>query len=96
MFEIGDRVVAICDHPDHNEDVVHGCTGVVCDLYTDWDDNLRVGVRWDHEIEDGHRCNGKCEDGYGWYVNPDQIELEGVSDIGCDETELLSFLGVNT
>lgn len=33
----------------------------------------RVGIKFDKKKATYHSCNGKCECGYGWYVNPVDI-----------------------
>ena len=52
-------------------------TGTVVDL----DYEKHVGIRFDKKLATMRSCNGKCEDGYGWYVNPEHITkiLEGPS-----------------
>ena len=89
MFNVGDRVVCVRDHPDGNSTIVVGDAGQVCDIL----DEDTIGVRWDHKVSAGHACNGRCDGGYGWYVKDYEIELES-EDIICNETEILSFLEV--
>ena len=44
-------------------------TGTIVDLC----DRCVVGIRLVKKPLAGHSCNGKCEDGCGWYVNPEHI-----------------------
>lgn len=72
-FYVGDRVVCIADAPDHNADV-SGLTGTV--MYIDHDfDPPRVYVFWDRKIRKGHDLGGRCENGYGWKVWANEIQL---------------------
>lgn len=32
-----------------------------------------VGVSFDHNDDEFHDCRGKCKNGYGWYVHPENI-----------------------
>ena len=72
-FNCGDRVRCIEDRPDGNPDIVVGSTGTIVCLAT------RIGVRWDESVKGGHECatmeGVHCESGYGWFVDPPQIEL---------------------
>lgn len=88
-FHVGDRVVAITEHPDANPSIRIGYTGTVC---VERDSFGRAGVRWDIKITNGHSCGEHCEYGYGWFVNPcsiEHIEDEADFDINGD-----SFLGI--
>jgi hypothetical protein len=60
-FNIGDRVVAI-DVYDGNEKIV-GVSGNIISIR----DNGNCAVEFD-EYVGGHSLEGRCEDGYGWYV----------------------------
>ena len=33
------------------------------------------GVRFDAPFEDGHKLDGHCEDGYGWWCREDNLQL---------------------
>lgn len=35
--------------------------------------NQRVGIKFDKKKAIYHSCNGKCENGHGWYVHPENI-----------------------
>ena len=82
MFNIGDRVRCIVDHPDNNNNIVRGSTGTVVNCE---DVNIFcsasaivygiVFVEWD-EYVNGHSCDGSAKYGYGWNVEQHQIELE--------------------
>lgn len=87
-WNIGDRVICVEDHPDGNEDVCIGCTGVICRVTPD-EDCGDVGVCWDDEVQDGHDCRGSCEYGHGWFVRPYMIKLDTELDepFEFDETE---------
>lgn len=46
----------------------NGRKGTIVDLrYHD------VGIRSDEKYKCYHSCNGKCENGHGWYVHPENI-----------------------
>lgn len=64
-FKIGDRVV-------HTENFVipKGYQGTVVHVGKDL-----PGIRWDQKIRDGHTCDGKCEDGHGWYVQEEHLSI---------------------
>lgn len=56
---------------DHVRDKGTGEHGIVCVAYgPGW-----IGVRWDEERFERHRCDGHCDNGHGWSVDPDTIEL---------------------
>jgi hypothetical protein len=57
-FEIGDRV---CIY-DYTEFKI-GLIGTIVDIR-----GSDVGICHDDHIN-GHQCNGKCRDGYGWYYH---------------------------
>lgn len=93
QFLIGDKVIAIIDNPDDNENIVSGDAGTVCALDTLYN---RIGVRWDKRIN-GHNCNLSCEYGYGWWVDESAISLsQSVIDepfeFDEDEFEKLLFI----
>lgn len=71
MFQIGDRVESIVDHPALNADIVIGTQGVVCET----SGSTVVGVRWDIMLRRGHSCDGRCDKGYGWRVFMNNIRL---------------------
>jgi len=76
-FCLGDRVVAVTEI---NGCVLEGRTGTVCHMLNN-DGN--IGVCWDLDedevdfaLDEGmHTCCDHCEDGYGWYVLPEDIAL---------------------
>jgi hypothetical protein len=87
MFQVGDRVVAVVDWPEGNEEIVIGSEGVVCFL-----DGRRIGVRWDN-ITNGHDCHKTCDRPHGWNVFGTDIELAVVDDFDCgDEQDLDALL----
>lgn len=71
-FGIGDRVRSIGDHPCDNSSITAGDTGIIVKICSS---APRCGVRWDAVVDSGHRCNGTCDDGHGWFVHEDEIEL---------------------
>lgn len=71
MFQIGDRVESIVDHPQLNADIVIGTQGVVCETIGP----AVVGVRWDIMLRRGHSCNGRCDKDHGWRVDMNEIRL---------------------
>lgn len=94
MFNVGDRVECIVDHPDDNKLLLAGYFGTVCVL----DSGPHcVGVCWDEEIG-GHSCWGACEYGHGWWMRPSEIELYQECDdepFSFDEQEFKALLGMN-
>lgn len=66
---VGMRVRAAASTVSDELEVGDGATGTVCDI-TD----IRIGVEWDQEYELCHDCEGNCEDGHGWYCDPEHIE----------------------
>lgn len=94
MFQIGDRVRLLVNHPDNNESLVIGCEGEVCDTRFE-----RIGVKWDdgdsEKAPPFHACNGLCEYGYGWYVEQYEIEHAETYDeheFDVDTNELFSLI----
>lgn len=83
-IEIGDSIVVVKDHPDYNDMILSGMTGVVFDL--DTSSCRRIGVRFD-ECVDGHDLGiggNRCEPGYGWYLRENEIEI---CEERCDKYE---------
>ena len=64
-FHIGDRVKFV-DEVDPDDGVVFDQEGTVCTFEGCDDEN--IGVRWDKNSEDYHRCSNFCENRHGWYV----------------------------
>ena len=89
MFQIGDRVRLIKDHPDGNGSLHVGDTGTVCDQSGDG----RPGVEWDVYFG-GHDCFGNCRDGYGWYVYENQLEFAPIEEESDVETEDDAFSNI--
>lgn len=75
-FEVNDRVVAVGN--DLFANVQPGEMGTI--IRVEFDDTL--AVRWDCYHEDAHDCNipELCENGYGTYVGPNEIELLDIGD----------------
>lgn len=92
-FYVGDRVKAVVDNPDGNEDIHTGSLGTVCHV-PDWPSG-RIGVRWDYPVHRGHDCNSSCQKGYGWYVDKNEIlvyeEEEEATDI--DDHSFMCIIG---
>ena len=76
-FALGDRVIAIVDHPRKNKDLMAGDTGTVRSIERDYDGQIRgIGVEWDLEIAAGHNLGGAIEEyGHGWWVRPTEIQI---------------------
>lgn len=70
-FKIGDRVVMIKDSDEYCK---KGMVGII--IYVDTCPVKNNYIRFDEKFEDGHTLWGKCEDGYGYCVSDDEIELE--------------------
>lgn len=66
-FKIGDRIKLIKDR-NHAK---AGMTGrIVADMeFGDW------GIKFDEKSDGGYDLRGKCEDGYGQWIAPDEMEL---------------------
>ncbi|HAU88503.1 MAG TPA: hypothetical protein DCW90_24435 [Lachnospiraceae bacterium] len=80
-FNIGDKIIVTA----HNEDMDYPCVyiikdlykeeGIICDLHRDWNDgSTSYKVKFNHYIC-GHNCDGKCEKGYGQYINEKYLKL---------------------
>jgi len=86
-FQIGQRVVAIVDHPAMNKTITRGATGTVKAIASESD--LTIGVEWDNEVRGGHcledkYLNQRCKKGHGWFVREWEVEPihEDVDDSG--------------
>lgn len=90
-FRINDRVYACVDSPDSNSSIHIGDSGTVCGI---GDKGRRIAVKWDNYIN-GHDCEGKCEYGYGWWVDSECIELDEFSDVEITEESFLDMIGGN-
>lgn len=82
MFQIGDRVRLIVDHPDRNGTLRIGHTGIICDQ----SEANNYGVEWDVFVG-GHDCSGHCASGYGWYVGGNQLEFAQIEEENDIEIE---------
>lgn len=71
IFNVGDRVVAVADHPDGNRKISKGDTGTICHINKFL--RLPIGVKWDNEVS-AHGCSGRCKLGYGWWVRETDIQ----------------------
>lgn len=93
-FNVGDRVESIVDTPSGNPSLHIGSTGTVVKAI-----EQIVCVRWDMQKPNNthfHSCFGACEDGYGWNVFANQIQLSGKSpDLDVSVDDLCDFLGVS-
>lgn len=65
-FRVGDKVIGI---GQYNGIEIDGTKGEVIEI-----EGGKIGVRWKKDIG-GHNCGGKCEKGYGWYVNKENLGL---------------------
>ena len=92
----GTRVVLVKDHPDGNDDLVIGCQGTVLRDYDCSDDYCWLSIGYDQPISGGHKCEGLCEDGYGWNTPPTYLEVLQESEINDEDIlgidELLSLM----
>lgn len=94
IFEIGDRVRLnwdMRDRVDDGPDFYCGITGTVVVL--DDDRLYDIGVRWDFDRPDAvcHTLDGRCEDGYGWWV-PSEALLPEKDLPSVDSDVILSIL----
>lgn len=90
LFQVGDRVECIFNHPDGNPNIATGLIGTVC---RDNRDGGCVGVRWDDMVS-GHNCGGTCTSGHGWYMRSSEIKLyEEDEAVDIDETSFMSMIG---
>lgn len=94
---VGQRVRSLVNHPDGNSSIRVGSVGTVCHTFGYRDGSGRIGVEWDEHVS-GHDCHGHCEDGYGWYVDPEYLEPideeEPEEDFQFDAAEFYDMLGV--
>lgn len=77
-FKVGERVIAIYDY----DEVQRFDTGTVC-----VDNSEGPGVRWDKSSKYKHDCNGRCENGYGWFVPPYMVIRYGADSQEIEESE---------
>ena len=90
MYEIGQRVELIIDHPDNNQSLVRGDTGTVVKVYGDGA-TQSIGVQWDKYVS-GHDCTSDtCLGGHGWLVFCTDIVPEDV-EIECDDLAFQDFM----
>ena len=80
-FKVGDVVSCLVDHPDNNSEIWAGTTGVVVAVRAD---GYRLGVKWDISVKSGHSCEGACEDGYGWWIDSNNVEFSSDSSAEFD------------
>ena len=83
-FQVGDRVRLICS--EFSVGMPVGQTGTVREVC-----EISIGVESDNH-SNGHSLNGRCQDGYGWwisYANLELIEEESVEDEFVDLDGLL-------
>lgn len=85
--EIGDLVEAIVDHPDRNKTILSGDRGIVRYVGIS-----RIGVEWESEVSGGHTCDGRCQRGYGWFVNFRDIAVVN-EETDIDDDSFLQVLG---
>lgn len=88
-FHIGDRVCASKGRPDGNDSISAGDAGTVCIIGKG---GARIGVKWDKNVS-GHDCDGRCEYGFGWWVDATSIELDDLSDVDIADDSLLYVIG---
>ena len=68
-FKIGDCVMKVNDAGSDGFRV--GDIGTICYVPKKSESDT-VGVRGDR-YTGGHTCSGACEDGYGWWVDPENL-----------------------
>ena len=94
---VGQRVRSLTRGPDGNSHIYIGSVGTVCHTFGYSDGSGRIGVEWDEHVS-GHDCQQHCEDGYGWYVDPEYLEPiddeEPEEDFQFDAAEFCDMLGV--
>lgn len=71
MYQIGDRVRCVGISDDSKR--VLGLEGTVRAKDPYWNED-RIGVEWD-QLQTGNDLNGQAQQGHGWWVNTDCIEL---------------------
>lgn len=75
QFHIGDRVE--CINEVAFATIHKGDTGTVVRII-DESDFPAIGVEWDRYLgARGHTCDGRCEDGYGYYIYHEIIKVIG-------------------
>lgn len=99
-FVVNERVRSIVNYPDDNYDIHIGDEGTIVKVRSSLGD---IGVRWDNRIKGGHTCgfgdsSDICPSGYGWFVNPNEIEIvpfyDGENEEIANEAELMAFIGI--
>lgn len=95
QFAIGDEVVLVKPAADDNEELRIGDKGIVVRVPYENDDPFddlldMIGVQWERHLENtGHSCNNACPYGYGWFVNPNEIQIINRSEAAPDVSEFL-------
>lgn len=77
-FAVGMPVVCTVDHPDDNDHIVTGWTGVVA--YINGTSGKVIGVEWDRSCG-GHNLRGNCKERHGWFCRPEWIAPMVVDEI---------------
>ena len=83
-FNIGDRVIVTKHNNDlyfktyTNIDLYH-CVGTICSVGFD-----SYGVDFERDIV-GHACGGRCEPGFGQYINEDDLDLYNADILFCEK-----------
>lgn len=104
-YETGDAVELIYDHPDDNDSLHAGDTGIVVSD-PGVEDNSPVAwvkIRWDKPVANGHDADNRelCPYGYGWNVSRTLIQPSSMFNDKDTEydmesaQELMSMLGVS-
>ena len=87
MFKVGDSVRCVVERPENNKYISVGSTGTIVLLCMDY-----IGVEWDDYVY-GHSCNKEAEEGHGWNVSSDEIELYEDGQYEFNEDEFKQLIG---
>lgn len=86
-FDVGDRVESVVEHPDGNQRIHIGSTGLVVRTTNAG----QVGVSWDDYVC-GHDCFGKAQDRHGWNVLARDIRRVEIEEDEPTEIDAMALL----
>lgn len=76
-FSVGDRVILVSECTSDGAICAFnpGSCGVIIDIVHS-SNGIPYAVMFDEAAENGHSCDGRCENGRGWYVGKGDIVLD--------------------
>ena len=71
-FKIGDKVICIKEYNIEDGLIKVGLKGVVVHIH-----QLKpnIGIEWEEKPRNGHYCQNHCKQGYGYYVEEENVKL---------------------